>query len=286
LSTARTIQIQKLLSKDPILMEFKMVTLLGILASCFAGSCATQPTVSEERSVSPDLLPNDSGQKARIAVRKFEWRAGAQNSGDYKVSYTDGNGEERTAKWSVEFEGRITGLTDLLTDSLVNSAYFQVLERDQFEDTKEEVQMQEEGWVQEGSGPTKGQAIGADLGIYGAVTEWEEDAGGSSIGGGGFLPLPSLLGGAALGRSKGRLAITIRVYDLNSSSVLASRTIVGEASSWRVQGGALGFLGGTVLAGGLSQYESKPMGQAIRMAIAEAMKAVVNSTPKDYFRYS
>lgn len=257
-------------------------TVLSAL-SLLGASCASMSASAGSSQLAEPNLPPYEGPRASIALRKFDWKVGQENG--FSVTGPDG----QVMSWSVSHQrSHVGGLEDLLTTALVKSKRFQVLERMQFDETKEEVGLQEEGWVREGSGPVKGQAKGADLGIYASVTEWNEDAGGSSTRGGalGFVPKFFGFGGIGLSKKKGVCGISVRIVDLNTSETLASENIQGVASSSGFTLGGIGLGGGLGIGGALSQYEDTPMGAAIQKAIGLAVEKIVDGTPEEYFRHS
>lgn len=232
----------------------------------FGSACQSTSSAQQIEESIPNLPPYD-GPKARIALRNFEWKAqqGYRSYGDNIIG----------------------GLEDLLTDSLVNSDRYVVLERAQFGDIKDEVGMVEDGWIDGETGPEKGKAIGADLAIFASVNEWNPDAAGSDISGKGVGWISGKLGigGGSMKTKKGICAITVRIFDMNTSETLVSRQIRGEAKSRSFGVNGFGITNGLGLGGGLSQYEDTPMGSAIRKAIAEAVAMIADETPTKYMKY-
>lgn len=244
---------------------------------CAATGAESKAEVSD--TTIPDLPPY-AGPRAKVALRKFDWKVGEGSSG---VVVTGPNGEQYS--WRVEqTHGFVGGLEDLLTNALLKSNRYWVMERMEFDQIKDEVGLAEEGWVAEGTGPERGTQESADLAIYASVVEWEPDAGGSSSGGVGGAVMNGFLGIGGLRRSsqKGICAISIRLIDMRTSRTLASEVIRGEAtsSSFSLRGFGLG--NGMGLGGGLSEYEKKPMGAAIQKAIALAVTKIVESTPERF----
>ena len=169
--------------------------------------------------------------------------------------------------------GIVGGLEDLLTNALVGCDRFWVMERMQFDQIQDEVGLKESGWIQEETGPDKGTAEGADLAIYASVTEFDPDVSGKTAGVGvlGRVAGRIGLGGAKVGKKKGRCVISIRIIDMRSSRTIASKVVEGEATSTSFSFGGIGIGGRGGLGGGLSEYEDTPMGAAIQKAIALAV---------------
>jgi curli biogenesis system outer membrane secretion channel CsgG len=171
----------------------------------------------------------------------------------------------------------------MMTTALVQSQRFRVLERQEFGSIQEEIELGEEGYVEESTAVKKGRVKGADLLIVAAVTGWEPGASGVSGGGGGLGG--GWLGGLFGSYEKSYLAMDIRIIDSSTSEILAATHIEGEARDvdLTVLGG--GFTGGIGLGGFLNTFAKTPMEKAIRITIEEAVKYIATNTPMNYFKY-
>jgi len=120
---------------------------------------------------------------------------------------------------------------------------------------------------------------GADLILVGAITAFEPDAGGTSGGGIGF-GIPGW-GSVRVGTKDAYVALDLRIIDVKTRRILASKKVEGRASSFNVgaYGGFMGF------AGSLGTYKNTPMEQAIAVLLRQATDAVANSIPASYFRH-
>lgn len=256
------------------------VAVLGIVAVAgFTGSgCMATATAKQDVTIVP-TLPAYSGPKARLAIGKFDWAVGRQG-GAVTIETPDG-----TYTWSATQQTEyLNGLGDMLTTALTESNRYQVLESLDLDPLKDEIGLGEQGFVKEASAVEKGGWEGADLIVLASITSWEPDAGGRSIGAGGFLP--GVLGGARVGKKKAKMGMHIRLVDPRSRVTIVSKAVSAEASSWNMTGGGIGVVGGSLLGGVLSQYENTPMGEAISVCIAEAVKLVAENTPSQYFSHS
>lgn len=246
--------------------------------------CSAGATAKTDDSGIPDLPPY-SGPKAKVTVRKVDWKVGGSGGASFTVEGPEGQRSKVT--WTAQTSGYAQGLEDMLIRSLFGSERFIVLERAQFDSVRQEEGLRDEGWFREGSKSAKSNVDDADVEVYGSVVGWEPAAKGSGFGG-GFVSWVSRfvgLGGMSVGKKTSRCSLELRIYDLRSSRILATTTVVGEGSSWSFGGGGLGLTRGLGLGGGLSQFEKTPMDAAIRKAIAQAVVEVVNRAPKKYFKY-
>ncbi|MBK7875286.1 MAG: hypothetical protein IPJ77_05980 [Planctomycetes bacterium] len=264
--------------KIPLLAVLGTLTFLGTLGSCAATSSASADTSADVK------LPPYNGPKARIVIDAFEW--GVSQSG-YEVTseYEDEDGDRRRTTWSSRGSNVTSGLEASLKQSLMSTDRFIVADRKGIKKFKDELKLKEEGFMRSENAPEKGQIHGADLLVRGTVLEWEEDAGGSG-GGGGFLGgiIPGM-GGGLFSSEKGKCVIQVEIIDLNSMDTLVSQQVKGEAKSTSFGLGAIGWTGSAVLGGVFSEYEKKPMGQAIRQAIAESIRLIAARVPQSYYKH-
>lgn len=265
------------------------VVFLFLTLACFAltsSGCLesmVKPTAKTDTGLEQQLPPY-SGPRAKVAVAKFQWKVGG------KGSTTRISGFGRGITITHEETGYMTGLRDMLTTALVQSKRFRVLERQDLDALKQEMELSGQGYTDR-SGIKKGRIKGADLVILAAITGWEP----GSSGGGGGLGAAGLFGKAgkaiaALGAiggafKKSSMAMDIRIVDASTSEVLAATRVEGVAKDVNL-GAALGAIGGSGgMGGGLSGFAKTPMEKAIRTCIYEAVKYIVANTPKKYMKY-
>jgi curli biogenesis system outer membrane secretion channel CsgG len=243
----------------------------------FSG-CATlvEPTAKVDRGLETELPPY-SGPKASLAVAKFEWKVDTEGTRTrIKIS-----GQEIV--YSEEVVGYMDGLADMLTTTLVQSNRFRVLERQELEAVRAEQALSAGGEVEEETRIAKGKIKGADILVVAAVTGW--DPGVEKTGGGFGGIFGGKLAGILGAFKKAHMAMDIRIIDSATSEVLAATRVEGTAKEVDLGGLAAGIFGTTPLAGGLSIYKKTPMEKAIRICIKEAVKYIIEKTPKEYFKY-
>jgi len=151
-------------------------------------------------------------------------------------------------------------LSGMLSNELVATGDFAVVERDKLENVLEEQNLAASGRVAGGTGAKIGKLTGADYLIAGTVTAYEEN---TSSTGGGFSIKGISLGGNS---SKAYLAVDLRVINATTGAVEYVRTIEGNAKGGGV---AVGLSRGG-FSGALANQKNTPAGKAIRAALVEA----------------
>jgi len=182
--------------------------------------------------------------KKTIAVANFENKAGLGSS------YLMGN-----------------GMADMLTDSLIQSGNFIVIERQALNAVMAEQNLAASGrTTSAGTGAQMGNIKKAQILIQGAVTEFQQrkSGGGQNIGFRGIN-----IGSKS---SSAHVAIIIRLIDTTTSEVLASHRVEGSAKA-----GGLAF--SAAFSGvnfGQSGFDSTPLGKAAQIAIDRAVAYITN----------
>ena len=255
--------------------------LAGVLVASLAlGGCAAlEPKSTVTSKVDrglEDVLPAYNGKKARVAVFDFDWNTGGSKT-------TIGIGGTEFSFSRQEQSAYAEGLKDMLNTALIQSKRYQVLERQNFDAIKTEIGIQEDGYT-DSTGVQRGNVKGADLVIKAAITGWAPGSSGSSGSIAGIFgkTAKAVAGAVSGGYRKSSLAMTIRIFDAKNSINLAATTVETEATDINY-GAALGaFTGGSGMSGGLGAYSKTPMEKAIRSAILDATKYIVENTPNDY----
>lgn len=179
--------------------------------------------------------------------------------GAFFTPYSGPKAKIQVADFAVEIgginPGIITGLRTMLTATLINTNRFSLVEQD------------------------------ANLIITIAVKEFAPQVSGgrSGIGGGGSAN--SRLGGL-LGNTlnKAYMAWDVRIADILTSKVLATKTVTGQATD--TKGAIMGCsFKGWDLGIGLSSYRDTPMEKAIRTCLIEAARYISQSIPQEYYKY-
>lgn len=181
------------------------------------------------------------GPKKMVAVSKFEnktnWR-GQFNLGD--------------------------GMSEMLTDSLMQSGNFIVLERQDIEGVLEEQNFAASGRTTSKGGAKIGKINRAQILIKGAVTEYSS----STSGGGQGLNIKGFKIGSK--SNVAHVAIIIYMYDTTTGQVLYSQRCEGKADSGGLK---LGFTNKD-WGFGTAGHKSTPIGKATQMAIDKAVSFI------------
>ncbi len=198
---------------------------LFVVALALLGALAADPALAQKRS------------KPVVAVAEFKNESGA-------------------GWWSGGVGWELSGM---LSNELVATKNFSVVERSKLEDVLSEQNLGASGRVSGGTGAKIGKLVGAQYLIAGTVTAYEEET--ASTGGG------ISFGGVALGGSseKAYLAVDLRVINATTGAIEFVRTIEGTAKGGGMTIGV--FRGG--FGGALSQQNKTPAGKAIRAALVE-----------------
>jgi len=156
------------------------------------------------------------------------------------------------------------GMADQLTDALMQSGQFTVMERQTLGDVVAEQDLANSGRAQKSQSAQTGKLVNAQILVKGTVTEFEQNSQGSSTGVG--------FGGFNVGnkREEAHVGLIIRLIDTTTGEVLASQRVEGKAAS-----GGVKF--GMDVAGvqfGTSGFSKTPLGKATQMAIDNAVNLI------------
>lgn len=228
-------------------LAFAVIT--AIVISCAPTATVTKGTAAP--SISQAQAAPPTGSQKRIAV----------------MTFTD-----KTAKG---WRGVGEGMSDMLASALFESGRFIVLERQAIRDVIQEQDLGASGRVKKETAAPVGEIEGAELMIYGAVTEFEPEEAG--IGGGTYIP--GLKTGIVAGAKRAHVAIDLRIVDSKTSRIVATTTVVGKATD--IGGGVGTVIGGgkTRLPIGLAGFHKTPMEQAIRTCIDQAVNFISSKAP-------
>jgi len=172
--------------------------LVGLLASVPVAAAGSDEESNDERVTIP-------GPKRTVAVSRFV----AKSDFEFQYGLTDVGG----------------GLSDLLTSALVRSGQFIVVERQNLADVLDEQKLGESGLVAAEGATRAGNLLGASLLIKGAVTEFNESAGGGGFGI-GFAGI-----GVGVKTRRATVGLDIQVVDAATGRVLASFPVRESISS-------------------------------------------------------
>jgi curli biogenesis system outer membrane secretion channel CsgG len=157
------------------------------------------------------------------------------------------------------------GMADQLTEALVQSGQFVVLERQTLGDVLAEQDLAASGRAAKSKTAQTGKIIPAQILIMGAITEFEH----ASSGGGAGINIGKLKLGGKGGTA--HVGLIIRLIDTTTSQVLDSQRVEGKAKS-----GGLG-IGITTkdVAFGSSGFKKTPLGKATQQAIDQAVDFII-----------
>ncbi len=158
------------------------------------------------------------------------------------------------------------GMADQLTDSLMQSGEFVVLERQTLKDVFDEQDLAQSGRMAKSKSARTGKATSAQILVKGTITEFEAK---SSGGGSGVS-----LFGVKLGSSKGEahVGVIVRLIDTTTGEVLHSQRVEGKAKSG-------GFKLGLDIKGvgfGTDGFSKTPLGKATQIAIDNAVEFIAS----------
>jgi curli biogenesis system outer membrane secretion channel CsgG len=148
-------------------------------------------------------------------------------------------------------------LSGMLSNELVATRAFSVVERSRLESVLQEQNLAASGRMAPGQGARIGQLTGAKYLIMGTVTSYEEQ---TSSTGGGISFRGVSVGGKS---SKAYVAVDLRVVNSETGEIEFVRTIEGEAKSGGMSVGL--YRGG--FGGALANENNTPAGKAIRGAL-------------------
>ena len=172
---------------------------------------------------------------------------------------------ENKSSWSGQWK-LDDGMTDQLTDALMQSGQFVVLERETLSDVMEEQDLASSGRTMKSKSAATGKLTSAQILIKGAITEFESKSsgGGAGIGFGGVN-----IGGKS---EEAHVGLIIRLIDTTTGEVLESKRVEGKAKSGGlslgVNVGGVGF--------GTEGFKKMPLGKATQLAIDSAVEFIAS----------
>ncbi len=203
-----------------------VVAMLGCSSATVVSSSNGGPTISQARAEPAH------GPKKRIAVKAFEYKA-------------------------AHYENVGGGLAEMLTDALFNSNAFIVEERARLDEVMQEQNLGDTGRFKKETVAPKGELEGAELLVYGSVTEFEPNCRGGSL--------------LLLGAKEACVAINIRIVDAATGRVVNATTVEGTSGS-----GGVGLVFTTSpIPIGLGAWAKTPMEKAMRQCIETAVNHIV-----------
>ncbi|WP_282130782.1 CsgG/HfaB family protein [Pseudoalteromonas aliena] len=240
--------------------------LLTALLTTTLSACQSTSTNVTSGQNSPDInavaQEQYNGPKARIAVTRF----------------TD---KSNNSKWWRKEIG--DGMADQLTTALVSTNRFIVLERQALDAVLSEQDLAASGRVSASSGAAYGEIEGAEIVVIAAVTEFDDDSSGASVGSGGFIG--DVFSSVSAGFSGSHMAIDLRLIDTRTSRILAATSVEGGSKDFDFTGAATNF-GGALVGGNISGWSDTPKEKALREVIIKAVEFLETKIPDTYYRYN
>ncbi len=167
------------------------------------------------------------------------------------------------------------GISDLLTQKLVQEGKYSVIERNALEKVLSEQNLSNSDRADTATAAKIGRILGVDAIIVGTVTQFGRDDKSTTVGGGAVGGLTSRfgLGGVQKRNAKAVVGITARLVDTSTAEILAA--VTGSGESTRSGASLLGAGGSTgALAAGATDMTSANFGDTI---LGEAVHQAVNS---------
>ena len=230
---------------------FATALLLGFAPAALAQSRVTSPGGPDMDSARGEAY---DGPKARIVVADFEDKM--STSGQYRSEY-----------------GR--GMSDMLKTALFQTNRYILLEREKMA----AVEAERARRAKRSGAPPKVEVEDADIVVTAAITGFDPESGGGDFGQALGGALGGILGSVGASMRQARVAMDIRMIDVDTGRVIAATSV--EATSNSIGGSSAGGRMGS----SLSVFARGPMEAAIRDMIQQAVGFIVGRTPATYYRY-
>jgi curli biogenesis system outer membrane secretion channel CsgG len=173
------------------------------------------------------------------------------------------------------------GLREMLVTALHNSGDFIVVERMDIPGLAAEQALSRSRMARPGAAIPEAQMDVADVMVYGAVTEFEAEEGGSGL----TLGVPKLPFSFGRQTKTAHMAIDVRLVDVTTGRILASNRIAGQAEASQTSLGIAPTVSGSQMPVSLGTFANTPMEQTIRDCIEKAVVYVRGSVPAQYYRH-
>lgn len=161
-------------------------------------------------------------------------------------------------------------LTNLVTDKLVNAADFLIVERDKISEVLGEQDFGASGRVDPSHAVEIGRLLGAQVLVFGSVTQFEMTSGGGIS-----------IGGVSLSGTSGKAKMTGRIVDATSGVILGSVEGSGNAT-----GASLSVRNLEGISFNASEFQNSALGRAVTRAVddfVEGMSKVVKDNEDRVF---
>lgn len=235
-----------------------VAALLAAALTACAPSVQTTPPERDLRSFDVQPLPRE--ERPVIAVPDFAVRAGSVRIGGQDVAgQPEAEGFERNLG---------SGVSDIFATEAFRSGRFVVTERDQLVSVLREQDLGASGRVDPESAAQAGRILGAQILVFGSVTEF----GVTQTGGGGRVF--GLFGGSAE-TVTARVSVDVRMVDAVTAELLAIGVGTAEASQSNVRIDVFNIVRGL----GAGRSGTTIIDLAVRNAIRAAIDEAAESLP-------
>ncbi len=219
-----------------------------------------------------------SGNKTRVGVLRVQ---NSTNVSTLSISGPAGDIEYTHMSGGIP----VQGIEAILSDVLLNTQRFRVVERTALDKVLKEQDLGATGRISKPSAAKFGKVLGAQFLIQAVVTHYEPGTEEQKAGLGGLLGgrAGAVLGGLGMKIKKSVVAMNFRLISAETGEVLFSKQVDSVIDESGLTFVGLGFSGGG--AGGfLSQYAKTPIGQAVIAAVNkgvyELIKEVGTAPPR------
>ncbi|MEM7098426.1 MAG: CsgG/HfaB family protein [Pseudomonadota bacterium] len=161
------------------------------------------------------------------------------------------------------------GLSEILITELMRTQRFQLVERELIGNIVQEQELGMTGLTNSNVGPQTGQLSGAQFMIRGAVTEFNDQAGG------GGIKLSYSKAEAGTKSSKAYVGIDVRLVDNATGQIYASYNAHAEAVSRGLSLAAVVSEFGEDFKFGASHFNNTPIGKATREAMSDIVDFII-----------
>ena len=232
----------------------------------FSLAGASAGTTTEELTTGP-VAECQGRPRASVAISRFD------NKVANATYYSSGIGD---------------AMADQLTTALVATGCYRVVDRQNLKGVMDEMGLQNSGLVDRSTASRIGKLVGADLIVTAAVTEFQDNSGGSrgAAGGGlGSSRAGAVLGGLMRAQQKAHMAVDLRITDVQTAEIIGATAVKGAATD--VKSGALlgAIVPGAAGLGALQSWENTPRGAALRQVIEKSVSSIYRMIPQGYFRH-
>lgn len=273
-------------------MKFSKNVFIVLIISLFAVNANAIDyvaySVDEEGKQSP--LPEVIDELPAEEMLNVKW--GEYNGNKTRVAVLDVKNESKVSSFTVVgFTGGISidtvskgvpvdGIEAILTDIMLHSGRFRMVERKEIDSTIKEQDFGASGRVSKPSAAKIGKILGAEYLIKAVITEYTPDFKGNSFGLGGIGRMVGgkaggLLGGLGYSSKKSMVAMNFRIIDATTSEVMHSKQVKAVLSDSGLTFGGGGFGSGGALGGFYSTYSKTPIGQALIAAVNKGVFELV-----------